>query len=84
MAKIKIRVSDMHCAACSSRVEKVLSEKEGVKQANVNLATLTASVDFDESIVSIEELLDTIIAAGYTPELEEEINKITFNVTGMT
>jgi Cu+-exporting ATPase len=84
MAKIKIRVEDMHCAACSSRVEKVLSETAGVKQANVNLATLTASIDYDETVLGIDDLEQVIKDAGYTPEVDDEINKVSFNVTGMT
>jgi len=85
MKEITIRVGDMHCAACSSRVEKVLNQTDGVTKANVNLATLNAKVNYDETKVDKEKLFEVIINAGYTPE---EVNKnkeeASFNVDGMT
>lgn len=86
MKDITIRIPDMHCAACSSRVEKVLRETTGVNQANVNLATLNARVMYDDSIVSDEDLFEVIKKAGYTPERTDlaKTEKVTFNVEGMT
>lgn len=37
-------INGMHCAACSSRLERVLSRIEGVEKVNVNLATSKALV----------------------------------------
>ncbi len=86
MKEITIRVGDMHCAACSSRVEKVLNQTEGVKKANVNLATLKAKVTYDGKVVSKESLFKVIEESGYTPESTDKntIEEVTFNVKGMT
>jgi Cu+-exporting ATPase len=85
MKEITIRVGDMHCAACSSRVEKVLNQTEGVTKANVNLATLNAKVTFDENIVEKNKLFEVIKEAGYTPEeTEKNEQEASFNVEGMT
>jgi Cu+-exporting ATPase len=85
MKEITIRVGDMHCAACSSRVEKVLNQTDGVIKANVNLATLNAKVTYDESVVEKDKLFKVIIEAGYTPEeTEKNDEEASFNVEGMT
>jgi Cu+-exporting ATPase len=85
MKEITIRVGDMHCAACSSRVEKVLNQTEGVIKANVNLATLNAKVTYDENIVEKNKLFEVIKEAGYTPEeTEKNEQEASFNVEGMT
>ncbi len=83
---IFIKVPDMHCAACSARVEKVLNNLPGVVEANVNLAAYRASVKYQASEISMEEITQAISKAGYTPvamEQESEI-KQTFVVEGMT
>lgn len=85
MKEITIRVGDMHCAACSSRVEKVLNQTDGVIKANVNLATLNAKVTYDESVVEKNKLFEVIKEAGYTPEeTEKNDEEASFNVEGMT
>jgi copper ion binding protein len=47
LRKVSLSVSGMTCAACARRVEKALSRTEGVRAANVNLATETATVEYD-------------------------------------
>lgn len=87
MAQITIKVADMHCAACSARVEKVLNNLNGIEKASVNLATLKATVSYDEELILVEDITQAIIDAGYTPELVNDKPKVvrqTFNVEGIT
>ncbi len=60
------RVKGMHCASCSSIIEKTLKKTEGVHSAEVNYATETAKVHFDESKTSAEELSKKIQPLGYS------------------
>ena len=46
--KKDFKVTGMTCAACSSRVERVLNKMEGVTKAEVNLATEDLHIDYDE------------------------------------
>ncbi len=57
-------ISGMTCAACSARVEKVLSRQPGVTIANVNLALERASVEFDDTATP-KALASAIERAGY-------------------
>src|SRR5699024_9875211 len=69
----------MTCSACSTRVEKVLNNQDGV-DANVNLTTERATVHYDPDVVSVEDITSTIERLGYGVEVE----KVEFDITGMT
>lgn len=43
-ATLMFDIGGMHCAACSSRIERVLNGMPGIDRASVNLATAKASV----------------------------------------
>ncbi|PRO64459.1 heavy metal translocating P-type ATPase [Alkalicoccus urumqiensis] len=74
-----IPVEGMTCAACSSRIEKVLNKMDGV-EASVNLTTEKASVTYDDEKVGITDIKAKIEKAGYKPAAET----IRFHVDGMT
>jgi Cu+-exporting ATPase len=80
LARINIPVTGMTCASCVRRVERALSKKEGVAEANVNFAAEKASVSYEPTATSPEELVGVIRDAGYGAGVREE----TFGVTGMT
>src|SRR5690625_3747899 len=57
-------ITGMTCAACSSRVEKVLNKMDGV-EAQVNLTTEKATVNYDLEKTSIDEITQKIENIGY-------------------
>ena len=67
-AHVDLLVGGMTCASCVGRVEKKLNRIEGVT-ASVNLATASASVDFDPSSVDEDTLIRTVEKTGYTASL---------------
>lgn len=70
-ANVVIPIEGMTCAACSQRVEKVLSKLEGVKQVSVNLATEKAAVEYDPEVVKLSAIKLSIEKAGYIPKTIE-------------
>lgn len=58
-------VLDMSCAACAGRVDKTLNKQQGVKEASVNYAAATATVEYDMTETSPETLKKAIQDAGY-------------------
>ncbi|HYD54650.1 MAG TPA: heavy metal translocating P-type ATPase, partial [Gemmatimonadaceae bacterium] len=62
---IRIPVSGMTCAACSSRVQRSLQKQAGVADASVNLMMKTATVTFDPAAVTPDRLVATIRDTGY-------------------
>jgi len=63
--RLNLKISGMSCAACASRVERTLSDLEGVLRANVNFALERATVEYDPSRVSLQELKKAVEDAGY-------------------
>lgn len=57
-----LRIEGMHCAACVTRVEKVLGRVPGVQKAQVNFATGQARVDGD---CDVDALIAAVERAGY-------------------
>jgi len=69
-AGARFPVEGMTCASCVNRIERYLRKVEGVTEANVNLATESASVAFDPARVSLEDLGRAVEAAGYEARLD--------------
>ena len=65
--KMAVRISGMSCAACSSRIERVLSGMPGVANARVNLATETATVEYRPESLDAGEIYETIKELGFQP-----------------
>ncbi len=78
-AEETLNITGMTCAACSTRVEKVLNKMDGV-EAKVNLATEKASIEYDKDKVSLEDIENKISDIGYGVEKANA----EFDVTGMT
>ena len=62
-------ISGMHCASCSSRLEKVLSELRGVESASVNLATEKATVTYSSPKVGDLLIIEAVSKAGFKAEV---------------
>jgi len=82
--KGQFTVKGMHCAACSSRVEKTISGLEGVHKANVNLATEKMGVSWDPDKLSPDDITKAVKEAGYDAEVPSEQNQVELSVKGMT
>jgi len=61
----RARIRGMHCAACSSRIERILRRREGVGRADVSLAAETLEVVFDPDKDSTEAMAQAIADAGF-------------------
>lgn len=64
-------VKGMHCASCSSVIEKTFKKVEGVHSAEVNYGTEKAKVSFDPSKTSPHDLSKHIEPLGYSLEVPE-------------
>ena len=72
--KATIPIQGMTCASCVAAVEKAIKKLEGVLEANVNLATEKATVEFVPTITSLGEIKKAIRDAGYKPvEIKEDV-----------
>ncbi|MGP4041016.1 heavy metal translocating P-type ATPase [Gracilibacillus sp. D59] len=63
--RIDLDVYGMTCAACSNRIEKVLNKQDGIQKATVNLATESASVEYNPSFIEETDMISRIQKLGY-------------------
>lgn len=55
----------MSCAACATRVDRLLNEADGVTSATVNYASSMANITYDDAQTSPERLRSILVNAGY-------------------
>jgi P-type Cu+ transporter len=70
---VSFPVEGMTCAACVNRITRFLANVDGVEDANVNLATETATVRFDRGRIGLDRLGDAVEAAGYEARIDRAI-----------
>lgn len=63
------RIDGMHCAACSSAVERVTRKLPGVVRSDVNLTTNKMDIEYDEKQVTSEQIRAKIEKAGFDASL---------------
>ena len=56
MNKVELKIEGMHCTGCSSRLEKVLNNLEGVEKA---------IVEYDDIKTSLDDIKEAIVDAGF-------------------
>ena len=70
--KITLGIEGMHCAACSARAEKALSQLKGVSEANVNLALEEAYIVYDDKQLTLADFEQAIEKIGFKVKETEE------------
>ncbi|AUX62410.1 copper ion binding protein [Simonsiella muelleri] len=65
MTTVTLNIDGMTCGGCVKSVTRILSELDGVSHAEVNLEHKSAVVNFDESKVKINQLVDAVEDGGY-------------------
>ncbi len=68
MKEVNLKIEGMHCAGCSTRLEKVLNNLEGVEKAEVSLEEKQAIIKYDETKINIENIKEAIDDAGFKGE----------------
>jgi Cu+-exporting ATPase len=76
---INIPVTGMTCAACQARVQRALASAPGVEEASVNLLLHNATVEFDPTATSPEQLVEAIRDTGYDASLPSERDTSTWS-----
>ena len=68
MKETNLKIEGMHCAGCSTRLEKVLNNLEGVEIAKVSLEEKKATIKYDETKNRLESIKEAIQDAGFKGE----------------
>lgn len=65
MIKEKLIITGMTCAVCQNTVTKSINSVKGVVNADVNLISGVAYVEFDETKTNINDIIKAIVDSGY-------------------
>lgn len=65
METITLKIDGMTCGGCVSSVTRVLNETAGVSNAQVDLASGTATVQFDAAQTNATALISVVEDAGF-------------------
>jgi Cu+-exporting ATPase len=79
-SRIDLPITGMSCASCAVRIQNMLVKIKGIDDASVNLAAEKATVFFNPSDVSIDEVIKSIREQGYGVT----VSKVTLPIKGMT
>ncbi|MHB8989657.1 MAG: heavy metal translocating P-type ATPase [Desulfobulbia bacterium] len=82
--KQRVAIRGMHCASCSSRIEKVLASTEGIRAAAVNLAAESLEVEWEPGRLSLADIAGIVKGLGFELVLPEKETRLTLAITGMT
>ena len=62
----------MTCSACSARVEKSVKALDGVQSVQVNLLTNSMNAEYDENILTAQQIISAVTQAGYGAAVKGE------------
>jgi Cu+-exporting ATPase len=65
MEKITLNIEGMHCGACATGIQMLVSTMEGVKSVFVDYEGKKSTVEFDPTKVKKEEIIQNINTIGY-------------------
>jgi copper chaperone CopZ len=63
-------VSGLSCSSCANTVQRTLSRLEGIKSADVNFSASSATVEYDPTIVSPDQMQEAVEKVGYKLNLK--------------
>ncbi len=65
MTKLVLKVKGMHCAACSTLIDKLIGKQEGVVSIKTNYGAEKTAIEFDEEKISLERVDELLHKLGY-------------------
>lgn len=61
-----MHIEGMHCGACATGIQMLVSQIDGVKSVFVDYAGRKGTVEFDPAKTNREAIIKTIAELGYT------------------
>ena len=72
MIRKKFTVRGMTCSSCSAHVEHSVSQLNGVISVQVNLMGATMHVEYDDDILSEDDIINTVNSGGFVASIYEK------------
>ncbi|PJF30231.1 MAG: hypothetical protein CUN52_04405 [Phototrophicales bacterium] len=65
MTKGQFKIIGMHCTSCAMNIEGELEDLRGIIKATVNFPKQITQVEYDETLVTAQQIISTIEKLGY-------------------
>ncbi|MDH5297546.1 MAG: copper ion binding protein, partial [Desulfobulbaceae bacterium] len=82
--KREVAIRGMHCASCSSRIERVLGDTAGVAAVVVNLAAETMAIQWDPQLVSLDAIAEKVAGLGFELVMPDDEATLELVIRGMS
>jgi len=66
MIKVVYRIADMTCSSCPMHLEAIEDDLPGIRRIKASYQKGTLEVDFDEALLSEDQIKAAVAQAGYT------------------
>lgn len=65
MKKISIQLEELGCPSCVKKIETALKKQDGIVEANILFNSSKAKVEYDETLIDSDKIVNTISSLGY-------------------
>lgn len=73
--KFSFSISGMTCVVCAGTCQKAILKLDGVKDCNVNFASGKAMVEYDNQLLSEQDIYEAVRKAGYKVVIDSNTTK---------
>lgn len=72
MRKLELKLETLSCPSCIKRIEGTLNKTKGIENPRVLFNSSKVKAQFDETIITAEEIASTIEKLGF-PVLQQKV-----------
>jgi len=65
MSTQTLKLSGLHCTGCALNIDGTLEDLPGIKSTNTSYAKMETKVEFDETQITLDEIIHHIEKMGY-------------------
>lgn len=69
MKTVELKVINVVCGKCSSKLEKMLMSTEGVESATIDISSKILTMEYYPGIVTLDEVKSRFVEMGYDVEI---------------
>lgn len=84
MTKKDYQLGGVTCQVCVNKIEKKLSKLDGMSEAVVNLSNGKLGVNYDESVLSDDKIVEVVKKLGYEIEELKDLKEVELEISGIT
>ncbi len=71
ISKVRFYIPVIHCASCIWLLENLKTLNKGIKHSFVNFTKKEVDITFDESVISLRQLVELLSSIHYIPDLSQ-------------